>query len=563
MKRIGVIGGGQLAWMMGSAAESLGIELIIQTPHPTDPAVAIAAETVLASIDDAAATAKLAERCDVITFENEFINLEALLHLPGQGVCFRPRLEALAPLLDKYHQRCYLQEIGLPQPGFRTLDVPPLTPPTLGGNAEEALNTPNLVGNAEEVLTTATLVGNAEEALTTPNLVGNAEEALTTPTLVGNAEEVLTTPTLAGNAEEVLTTATLVGNAEEVLTTPTLVGNAEEALTTPTLVENAEEALTTPTLVENAEEALTTPTLVGNAEEALTTPTLVGNAEEILTTPTLVGNAEEALTPLSLEGKTEANQSVSPQSWGVRGADNFPLVLKARRHGYDGQGTFIVKDRNSLETLWPKLGNRPVLLEEFIPFERELAAIAARSLTGEVVVYPVVETQQEAQVCRRVLVPAQISPEIVAEIEAIAQTLLTHLQAVGVFGIELFLTPSGKVLVNEVSPRTHNSGHFSIDACETSQFEMHLRAVAGLPLGSPALNCKGAVMVNLLGYESSRSDYLEKRQTLAAVPGARVHWYGKTESRPGRKLGHVTVRCDSQSRSELEAIAKHIESLWY
>ncbi len=387
VKRVGVIGGGQLAWMMAGAAESLGIELVIQTAHPTDPAVSIASDTVFAPIDDATATAELASRCDVITFENEFINLEALMPLAQQAVCFRPRLEALAPLLDKYEQRCYFDDIGLPQPKFMTLE----------------------------------------------GEVGD---------------------------------------------------------------------------------------------------------EQLL-------HCESFGQPMNLSEL------------------DFPLVLKARRHGYDGQGTFIIKDSSSLQETWKKLGYRPVLLEEFIPFERELAVIAARSVTGEVIVYPVVETQQEEQVCRRVIVPAEIDQDIVAEIEAIARTLLNSLQVVGVFGIELFLTPSGRVLVNEVSPRTHNSGHFTLDACETSQFEQQLRAVTGLPLGSPALKCDGAVMVNLLGYEYSQNDYLEKRQKLASLPRTFVHWYGKTESRPGRKLGHVTVLCDSPQPSEAQAKAKEIESLWY
>lgn len=385
--RVGVIGGGQLAWMMADARQVLGIELVIQTPHSTDPAVEIAIETIFAPIDDAAATAKLATRCDVITFENEFINLEALMPLAQQGVCFRPRLEALAPLLDKYHQRCYLEEIGIPQPGFMTLE----------------------------------------------GEVGNEE----------------------------LTHGASFGQ------------------------------------------------------------------------------------PMNLNEL------------------DFPLVLKARRHGYDGQGTFMIKDSSSLEDIWKKLGHTPVLLEEFIPFERELGVMAARSMTGDVVVYSVVETQQEEQVCRRVIVPAQVSAEVVADVEAIAHTLLNSLQAVGIFGLELFLTTDGKVLVNEVSPRTHNSGHYTLDACETSQFEQQLRAVTGLPLGSPALKCNSAVMVNLLGYEYSQNDYLEKRQKLASLPGAFVHWYGKSESRPGRKLGHVTVLLDSQEPSEAEAKAKEIESLWY
>jgi len=387
IKRVGVIGGGQLAWMMAGAAESLGIELVIQTPHTTDPAVAIASETILAPIDDAAATAELASRCDVITFENEFINLDALMPLAQQGVCFRPRLEALAPLLDKYHQRCYLEDIGLPQPQCMTLE---------GELGDEKLL-----------------------------------------------------------------------------------------------------------------------------------------------------HSESFGQPLNLSEL------------------EFPLVLKARRHGYDGQGTFIIKDSTSLQETWKQLGYKPVLLEEFIPFDCELAVIAARSVTGDVVVYPVVETQQEEQVCRRVIVPAEINQDIVEEIEAIARTLLNSLQAVGVFGIELFLTTRGKVLVNEVSPRTHNSGHFTLDACETSQFEQQLRAVTGLPLGSPALNCDGALMVNLLGYEYSQDDYLDKRQKLASLAQSFVHWYGKTESRPGRKLGHVTVLFDSQQQFRVQAIANEIQSLWY
>jgi 5-(carboxyamino)imidazole ribonucleotide synthase len=394
-QKVGVIGGGQLAWMMAGAAESLGIELVIQTPHSTDPAVSIASEIILAAIDDAAATAQLASRCDVITFENEFINLEALKPLEQQGVCFRPRLGALAPLLDKYDQRCYLEDIGVPQPRFITLE---------------------------------------------------------------------------------------------------------------------------------------------------------GEMGK-----------EESLIPDSFKQPMNLGQL------------EFPVVLKARRHGYDGQGTFILKDSASLQEIWKKLRYAPVLLEEFIPFERELAVIAARSVAGEVVVYPVVETQQEEQVCRRVIVPADISPSVVAEVEGIARTLLNSLEVVGVFGIELFLTSSGKVLVNEVSPRTHNSGHFTLDACETSQFEQQLRAVTGLPLGSPAMGCAGAVMINLLGYEYSQHDYLDKRQKLAALPRTFVHWYGKTESRPGRKLGHVTVLFDAQQGSGTAvnirhtgmALAGQIESLWY
>ncbi|MCC5613057.1 5-(carboxyamino)imidazole ribonucleotide synthase [Nostoc sp. CHAB 5834] len=381
MKRVGVIGGGQLAWMMADAAQNLGVELVVQTPSEHDSAVSIAKETVFAPVDDATATKILAQKCDVITFENEFVNLDALSILAHQGVCFRPRLEALAPLLDKYHQRCYLRDLGLPVPQFFALDE-----------------------------------------------------------------------------------------------------------------------------VEN------------------------------------------------LKSKIEYL--------------GFPAVLKSRRHGYDGQGTFIIQDFATLEQklsdeTTTSLNQSLFLLEEFIPFEKELAIIAARSVEGEIVTYPVVETQQEEQVCRRVIAPAEITPNQVAEIQAIAHTLLNSLQVVGIFGIELFLGTNGKILVNEIAPRTHNSGHFSLDACETSQFEQHLRAVCGLALGNPALQCASAVMVNLLGYENSHSDYQSQRQQIAEIPQAHVHWYGKTESRPGRKLGHVTVLLDNQNREQAIAIAHSIESIWY
>ncbi len=397
MKRVGVIGGGQLAWMMGGAASKLGVKLVVQTPSVNDPAVAIAQDTVLAPVDDAIATAELAKKCDVITFENEFVNLNALLPLAQQGVCFRPKLEALAPLLDKYHQRCYLRDLGLPIPKFFALEG------------------------------------------------------------------------------------------------------------------------------------------VGGDE---------GDEGVILS-------------------------SSSPSSSSSLCNLGFPVVLKVRRHSYDGQGTFIVKDidtlKDKLEFLSTKtnLSKSNLLLEEFIPFERELAVIAARSVSGEVVTYPVVETQQEQEVCRRVIAPADITPELAAKVEGIAHTLLNSLEAVGIFGIELFLTTDGKVLVNEIAPRTHNSGHFSLDACETSQFEQHLRAVCGLPLGNTALICPCAIMVNLLGYENSQSEYITKRQQLKQIPQAHVHWYGKNESRPGRKLGHVTVLLDNTTVYQASAIAHTIESIWY
>lgn len=380
VKTVGVIGGGQLAWMMVPAAHQLGVNLIVQTPQITDPAASVATETVLAPIADATATALLAQNCDVITFENEFVDLEALAILEAQGVCFRPRLSVLVPLLDKYQQLSYLRQIGLPTPEFRLWDDP---------------------------------------------------------------------------------------------------------------------------------------------------------------------------TPL--------------ETWWQESSPG-QIVVKVRRHGYDGQGTFIVSDATTLREIQQKLGSDNLLLQQFIPFERELAVIAARSVTGEVAIYPIVETMQVNQVCQQVIAPADINPELEKTIASLARTLLNSLGAVGIFGIELFLTRDQQVFINEIAPRTHNSGHFTIDACKTSQFEQHLRAVCGFPLGATDLMGAGAVMVNLLGYEYSHDDYQRQREIISNIPHTTIHWYQKSECRPGRKMGHVTVLLESNSPLENREMAikitQQVLSIW-
>ena len=368
-KRVGVIGGGQLAWMMGAEAPKLGIELIVQADTPDEPAVSRAKQVVFAEVDDAEGTAQLAGLCDVITFENEFIDLPALQKLT-QAIIFRPSLNTLAPLLDKYDQRSFLQNIGLPVPKF-----------SLGLSKPAA-------------------------------------------------------------------------------------------------------------------------------------------------------------------------------------SYDFPVVLKARRHGYDGQGTFIVRDKQTLSELSQRVPIAELLVEEFVPFKKELAVIAARSASGETVIYPVTETFQKSQVCHWTITPADINEDIAEQIKAIARTILERLEVVGVFGIELFLTNENRVLVNEIAPRTHNSGHYTLDACHISQFAMQLRAVTDLPLGSTDLKSAGAVMINLLGFEESNSEYLEKRDRISKIPQSFVHWYGKT-SHPGRKLGHVTVLLDTRRLTQPQSIINNIESIWY
>jgi 5-(carboxyamino)imidazole ribonucleotide synthase len=382
IQRVGVIGGGQLAWMMAPGAKALGLQLVVQTPSGDDPAVAIADHAIFAPVDDAKATAELAQHCDLITFENEFVDLAGLGQLAEQGTAFYPRITTLKPLLDKYSQRLYLQDLGLPSPPFMTLD------------------------------------------------------------------------------------------------------------------------------------------------SAADLPTKTAQVEAI----------------------------------------GFPLVMKTRRWGYDGQGTFVIPDWASLSQTWADLQHPPVLIEAFVPFVKELAVMVARSPQGEIATYPVVETVQIDQVCRRVIAPAQVSPAVAATVTNLAQTLMAQAQIVGIFGLELFLTADNQVLINEVAPRTHNSGHYSLDVCATSQFEQQLRAVTGRPLGSTTMTYPQAVMVNLLGTttaEGEAAQFMAQRQQLSQVPGATVYWYGKTAARPGRKLGHVTVCLETAEEEVGKAAIATLESLWY
>lgn len=378
MTKVGVIGGGQLAWMMAKEAPHLGIELIVQTPDVNDSAVNLAQKVIFAPVTSAQATAELANLCDVITFENEFVDLESLGKLAKKGVCFRPNLSSLAPLLDKYEQRCFLAKIGLPVPQFQNYN-----------SAKDLLNF------------------------------------------------------------------------------------------------------------------------------------------------------------------------------------SFPLVLKVRRHGYDGQGTVIINSQGELDENLAKFANIPLLIEEFIPFVQELAVIACRGVDGEIKIYPVTETYQKQQVCHWVIVPAQLNESQISQIKAIANTLLTELNYIGVLGIELFLTQDGQLLVNEIAPRTHNSGHYTMDACQTSQFALQLQAVAGKKLGNIELKSQGALMVNLLGLENSDWEiYQQKLAKIAEIPKSFIHWYGKKELRLGRKLGHVNILFDDLKNNNenyviQKTMAEKIESIWY
>ena len=213
----------------------------------------------------------------------------------------------------------------------------------------------------------------------------------------------------------------------------------------------------------------------------------------------------------------------------------LPAVLKTRRFGYDGKGQAVLREPGDVEAAWAHLGGVPLLLEGFVPFERELSVLAARGRDGQTAFYPLVENHHRDGILRKSLAPAPgLTPDLTAQAEAHAARVLDALGYAGVLAIELF-QEGGRLLANELAPRVHNSGHWTIEGAETSQFENHLRAVLGLPLGSTAPRGVSA-MLNLIGATPDPAAVL-------AVPGAHVHLYGKAPA-PGRKLGHLTLRAD-------------------
>jgi 5-(carboxyamino)imidazole ribonucleotide synthase len=232
------------------------------------------------------------------------------------------------------------------------------------------------------------------------------------------------------------------------------------------------------------------------------------------------------------------------------GRVGIPAVLKTRRMGYDGKGQFVIDSPTRVDAAWAALGEgeRQLLLEAFVPFTRELSILGARSRGGEVVFYPLVENEHRNGILYLTQAPAPVVTEALAErARGYLRALMEAMGYVGVLALELFHR-GDELLANEMAPRVHNSGHWTQDGARTSQFENHLRAVCGLPLGSPdALGYAG--MLNLIGR-------LPATDAVLSIPGARLHLYGK-EPRPGRKLGHVNVlaRDPAGVRATLERVA--------
>lgn len=399
---IGIVGGGQLAWMLARAAADLGVDLHVQTPDPGDPAARLAASVVLADPGDAAATRSLSQRCSAISFENEWLNLEALQPLGDEGIRFLPSLEALGPLISKRGQRQLLNRLHLPCPRWCPLEAV-LAPPPLAATPFAAMFEHPSGPGSDPAASSASL-------------------------------------------------------------------------------------------------------------------------------------SSEASTPILPR---------LPEGF------RFPVIAKADLGGYDGKATLPLKDQAELEALLDRVDPAGWILEEMVGFDQELAMVACRDQHGMVACFPLVETHQYQRVCEWVVYPAPADQAVRAFTRNVAASVLTALDYVGVMGIEFFYGRQG-LQVNELAPRTHNSGHLTIEACPVSQFEQQVRIVAGLPMGSTDPTISGALMVNLLGFERSASDYFEQRRALAALPRASLHWYGKGESNPGRKLGHLTLQLEAEAPRERE-----------
>ena len=377
---IGVVGGGQLARMLVQAAAQRDVPIAVQSCSAADPAAGLASRLVAVDPRDVAGTRELVVGCDGITFENEWVNIDALLPLEQQGVRFQPSLAALSPLVDKLSQRQLLDDLAIPSPPWCPL-----------------------------------------------SLISPAQPAL-------------------------------------------------------------------------------------------------------------------------------------PQGW------TFPVMAKASRGGYDGKGTVVLRDIDGLAQLLRAVPADDWLLESWVDYELELALVVSRDQRGRIRHFPLVQTHQHQQVCDWVLAPAPVDPSVAALAYNVAASLMTKLGYVGVLALEFFYGPAG-LQVNEIAPRTHNSGHFSIEACTSSQFDQQLCIAAGLPVPDPELKSRGALMVNLLGLDPERHPPLDQRlEALEAMPGLHLHWYGKSPETPGRKLGHVTLLLEGDTllkrRDEAESALAAIRRIW-
>lgn len=235
------------------------------------------------------------------------------------------------------------------------------------------------------------------------------------------------------------------------------------------------------------------------------------------------------------------------------------MVIKTRKGGYDGKGNIVVKSEVDNTKAFMEFGNQDLYAEKFVDFTKELAIMVAIGTTGEVAIYPVVETVQERNICLEVIAPADITEAQAEQAREIAYKVVRLLDSPGMFGIELFLTADGEVLLNEIAPRVHNSGHYTIEACQTSQFEQHIRAITGMELGSTEMLVSSAVMINILG-EREGEPLIENAESNTLQGHTTVHMYGKSSTKVDRKMGHLTTTADNREEAieQARAVRKEI-----
>ncbi|KAF8636004.1 hypothetical protein AX15_000165 [Amanita polypyramis BW_CC] len=242
----------------------------------------------------------------------------------------------------------------------------------------------------------------------------------------------------------------------------------------------------------------------------------------------------------------------------------LPLMLKSRTLAYDGRGNYAVRSADQINEALSTLGNgsRALYAEKWVPFVKEVAVMVVRGGNGEVRSYPAVETVHKDNICHLVFAPLRSrDKELGKRTRAIAEAAVRTFDGAGIFGVEMFLLEDGTLYINEIAPRPHNSGHYTIEACKTSQYENHLRAILSLPLGSTALKVPSAAMLNLIGHSSSMQEVLKTANLAMSIPGATVHLYGKKQCRKGRKMGHITIvaESDAQLRSQLRPLLESLQ----
>src|SRR5215467_10506893 len=224
----------------------------------------------------------------------------------------------------------------------------------------------------------------------------------------------------------------------------------------------------------------------------------------------------------------------------------FPVILKARENSYDGRGNYSIRSKGEIAKAFSRFAGRveerQLMVEKFVKFRQEISIMVARNRSGQITSFPVAENIHKDHILTLTIVPARVSVRVANNARKMAEKALSALKGAGIFGIEMFVTYEDEVMINEIAPRPHNSGHYSIEACSVSQFEQHIRAILNLPLPEPRLLCPAVAMLNILGPKNYIGPYVISGVTkLLSIPGLTLHIYGKKISEPKRKLGHITI----------------------